>query len=146
MRRRVIAWIAVLAMASLGTPRAPEAADDDFAIIVHPGNPITAVDRDFVRDAFLKKRIDWASGVSIRPIDLPGSSRVRDRFTQSILRKSRVQLRSYWNQQIFSGKGVPPREAESVEDAIRFVLENPGAVGYVPAGFRAGGAKIVPVR
>src|SRR4051812_45894170 len=125
--------IAVLALAS-----ASIAGDDGYQVIVNPENPVDSVDRDFLRDAFLKKTLAWSDGESVRPIDLPSRYAARDRFTQEVVRKSPAQLKSYWNQQIFSGKGVPPPEAGSVADVLVYVLGHKGAVGYVPVGVNPG--------
>lgn len=121
------------------------AADDAYKVIVHPDNPATTVDRDFLREAFLKKTVEWGNGTTIRPIDLSGRYAAHDRFAQEILKKTPSQLKSYWNQQIFSGKGTPPPEADSPADVIKYVVENPGAIGYLPASVDPGRAKVVKV-
>jgi ABC-type phosphate transport system substrate-binding protein len=152
MRTRVLLLrrataLAVLALAlSLGGGRASLAADDGIKIIVHPDNPVPAVDASFVRDAFLKKAASWSDGRAIRPIDLGKRSTARTRFTHDILRKTPAQLRTYWNQRVFSGKGVPPPEAVTTAAVIAFVAANPGAIGYLPSGVDAGGVKVVPLR
>jgi ABC-type phosphate transport system substrate-binding protein len=118
-------------------------ADDGFKVIVHPNNPITAIDHDFLRDVYLKRAAEWSNGHAVRPIDLTSRFAARERFTHDVLKKSPSQLKNYWNQQIFSGKGVPPPEADSVSEIIEFVLANPWAVGYVPASADTGRAKVV---
>jgi hypothetical protein len=52
----------------------------------------------------------------------------------------------YWNQQIFSGKGVPPPEADSTAAAVAYVLANPGAIAYLPADADPGRVKVIEVR
>lgn len=142
---RVIAVFAVLAV-WLCTHARSIAAADRYELIVNPENSVTEVDKDFVRDAYLKKSTTWGSGEALRPIDVPSRLAVRDRFTQDVIRKTPAQLKNYWNQQIFSGKGVPPPEAESVEQVIGYVLANPGAIGYVPVGTDVRGAKVIRIR
>lgn len=122
------------------------AGDARYELIVHPDNSVSEVSRDFLRDAFLKKATSWSDGATIRPIDLPSKVPARDRFTQDVIRKTPAQLKNYWNQQIFSGKGVPPPEADNVDQVIRYVLANPGAVGYLPAGTDPQGAKIIGIK
>ncbi len=122
------------------------AANDNFKVIVRSDNTITAVDRSFLRDVFLKKTTEWHDGSTIRPVDLAQSSSAREHFTQDVLKKTPSQLKNYWNQQIFSGKNVPPPEASSAADMISYVLGTPGAVGYLPAGVDPGGAKVIEVR
>jgi ABC-type phosphate transport system substrate-binding protein len=125
---------------------ASAAASEDYKIIVNPDNPVAALDRQFLRDAFLRKTSDWNGGEAIRPIDLANRFPVRDRFAQDVLKKSPSQLKSYWNQQIFSGKGVPPPEADSTAAVVAYVLAHRGAVAYLPLEADAGAAKVVKVK
>ena len=137
----------VLAIALIGIAGTPIAGDDGaYKVIVHPDNPFDSVDRDFVRDAYLKKATEWNDGEVIRPIDLAPRFRARDKFTENVIRKTAAQLRTYWNQQIFSGKGVPPPEAEAVADVIAYVVANRGAIGYIPADVDPGRAKVIRIR
>ena len=137
----------VLAIALVGIASGPIAGDDGgFKLIVHPDNPYDSVDRDFVRDAYLKKATEWNDGEVIHPIDLAPRFRARDKFNENVIRKTASQLRTYWNQQIFSGKGVPPPEAESTADVIAYVVANRGAIGYIPADVDPGRAKVIRIR
>ena len=122
------------------------AMDDNFKIVVNTNNAVTEVDRDFLRDAFLKKTAEWPDGETIHPVDLSSRFPAHERFAREVLRKTPSQLKSYWNQQIFSGKGVPPPEADSVAAVVAFVVANPGAIGYVPIDAEVGGAKVVRIR
>jgi len=122
------------------------AAAEDLVVVVHPDNPVTEVSRSFLREAFLKKSTQWSRGERIRPIDLARKYSVRDRFTREVVKKTPAQLKSYWSQQIFSGKGVPPPEADTTSSVIAYVLANKGAVGYLPRDADLRGAKVVRVK
>jgi len=54
-------------------------------------------------------------------------------------------VRSYWQQRIFSGRGVPPPEVDSDADVVRFVLKYRGSVGYVSGRAEIGKAKVLTV-
>jgi ABC-type phosphate transport system substrate-binding protein len=148
-RRGILAIIVAASLAWLGLGPGPvrvlAAGSEGYKIIVHPDNPVTAIDRQFLREAYLRKANDWNTGAEIRPIDLASRFPVRERFVQDVLKKTPSQLKSYWNQQIFSGKGVPPPQADSVAAVVGYVLANPGAVGYVPLDTDVGRAKVVGV-
>ena len=136
-----------LVMVVLGLATSSLAGEDGaFVVIVNPQSPVDSIDRDFLSDAYLKKTTEWGSGETIRPIDLTAKYAARDRFTEQVVRKTPAQLKTYWNQQIFSGKGVPPPEAEAPGDVIEYVLANKGAVGYIPADIDAGKAKVIRIR
>jgi ABC-type phosphate transport system substrate-binding protein len=138
-------WMLAVALATTRW-RSAFAAEDRFVVVVHRDNPVTSVDRDFLRDAFLKKATDWSHGEAIRPVDLASRFEVREIFTREVLRKTSAQLRSYWNQQIFSGKGTPPVEADSIAEMLEYVASNPGAVGYLPVGASPARVKVVEVK
>jgi hypothetical protein len=147
MTRPGIHLVLFVAVALAGaTAGDPVAAPDDYKVVVNPGNPITAVDRGFLREAYLRRAVDWTSGEPIRPIDLATRFAVRERFVIDVLKKTPAQLKRYWNQQIFSGKGVPPPEAESTAAAVAYVLGNPGAVAYLPRDADTGRAKVIGVK
>ena len=140
-RFRPSTWLLAVALLCLG--RVAPAGDDAFKVIVNPKNSATSIDRDFLRDAYLKRATEWGDGHAIKPIDLSSRFPARERFTQDVLKKTTSQLKSYWNQQIFSGKGTPPPETDSTADLVEYVLANPGAVGYLPANAAVGRAKVV---
>lgn len=144
MRRRTFIQLGLL-LVPIGRRVATADQGPAFTVIVNPDNPVTEVDRALLRDAFLKRATEWSNGATIRPIDLTRRFPIRDRFTRDVLKKTPSQLKSYWNQQIFSGKGVPPPEADAVADVIAYVLDHPGGVGYVPATADVGDAKPVQV-
>jgi hypothetical protein len=138
----LLGWLAAIDATSVAAqPQLPE-----FKVIVHPDNPVGAIDAGFLRDAYLKKTPSWSNGKTIRPIDLPARSAVRERFALRILKKTPSQLRYYWNRRVFSGKGVPPAQVDSVAAAVAFVVGTPGAVAYLPPDADTGSAKVIAVR
>jgi ABC-type phosphate transport system substrate-binding protein len=116
-----------------------------YRIIVHPSNSSTSIDRRFLSQAFLKKVTIWPSGETIRPVDQHRDSAIRARFTDEILARSISAVRSYWQQMIFAGRGVPPPEMTSDDDVVRFVMRQPGGIGYVSFGADLHGARILTV-
>lgn len=144
MVRPLVIAIAIAAVLAAGD--ASTATETTYEVIVNPDNHATEIDRGFLRDVFLKKTVEWNDGRDVRPIDLAAKFPARTQFTHDVIGKTPSQLRSYWSQQIFSGKGVPPPETDSTAAVIAYVLAHPGAVGYLPTGTDPKGAKIVPVR
>ena len=130
--------VGFVAIASPSLPRG-------YQIIRNPGNPIDAVDRQFLEDAFLKKKSAWPDGAVIRPVDLAPASTARRQFSDDVLRRPVDAIRSYWQQRIFSGRGVPPPELDSDEAVLRYVSSRPGAVGYVSGGAKLGNARVLRV-
>jgi hypothetical protein len=142
-----IAISAALAAALAGTLVAaqPLAREANFRILVHPSNPITVVDRRFLARALLKKVTSWPNGEPIQPVDLRRDSPIRLLLTEQVLDRTPAAVRNYWQQIIFSGRGVPPPEVGSGEEVVRFVLQYPGALGYVSPKADVRGAKVLTV-
>lgn len=148
LRRRSHALLSAAVALGLAVALAPgsRAGTDDYKIIVHPENPARVIDRGFLREVYLRKATDWPGIGPVRPVDLAKRFAVRERFAHEVLKKTAAQLKVYWSQQIFSGKGVPPPEADSTAAAVAFVLANPGAIAYLPADADPGKAKVIRVQ
>jgi ABC-type phosphate transport system substrate-binding protein len=105
---------------------------------------VNTLPKKAVADVFLKKTSSWEGGGSIVPVDNAAAA-VRDEFSRMVLGKATAAVKSYWNQQIFSGRNVPPVEKSSDEEVLAFVRGTPGAVGYVAAGTQADGVHVISV-
>jgi hypothetical protein len=136
----LLALSAALGVASIGVADEPSVG---FRIIVHAQNPARAVERELLADAFLKKAIRWPDGEAIQVVDQRIDAPARQRFSERVLRRSVFAVRAYWQQRIFSGRGVPPPELESDEAVVRFVARHRGAVGYVSERANTGSARVV---
>lgn len=153
LRSVVIASTAAMfAFADASNSRAAERAvrddgvrGDGFVVVVNEQNPVSTIPRALVSRFFLKKVSRWDSGAVALPVDLPADSPVRDAFTRRVLSKTVGSVKAYWQQQIFSGRDVPPPEKPGEEAVLEFVLLNPAAIAYVsplatlPRGVRAVG-------
>lgn len=128
-------------MAVLATGRDSSAATRDrdayaarasgFVVVVNDQNAVSAMSRAQVTRYFLKKISRWDSGAVAMPVDLPADSPVREAFTRRILAKSVSSVKAYWQQQIFSGRDVPPPEKPTDDAVLDFVQKNPSAIAYV---------------
>jgi ABC-type phosphate transport system substrate-binding protein len=144
---RTFTTLFVLLLASGGRSRAVNADGwTAFHVIVNPDNAAASVDRKFVAEAFLKKVTRWPNDELIRPVDQESRAAARQAFSEGVLKRSVSAVKSYWQQMVFSGTGVPPPELDSEGDVVKFVLKNRGAVGYVSAGANLQGAKILTLR
>lgn len=139
--------ITALAFAILAYATGPTTADNEqrVRVIVNADNRITKVSKQFIADAFLKKRTRWGDDSAIQPVDLGQKNAVRSRFTRTYLDRDVSAVRRYWAQLVFSGRGVPPPEVGSEDDVVEYVAKNPGAIGYVSASAQLEGVKAVNV-
>ena len=133
--------LGVVGLGAAGVRAQPPA----FRIVVHQDHAGASVDRAFLARVFLKKTTTWGDGEPIRPVDLPLDSPIRQHFSEDVLQRSVAAVRNYWQQLIFSGRGVPPPELESDEAVLRYVARHPGAVGYVSGSADTRTAKVLTV-
>lgn len=142
-----ISAVAVAVLAAISVRSVVVRAESGpYRVIVNPDNPVDVIDRRFLADAFFKKTTHWPDNEAIRPVDLAPGASARRSFSEEILRRSVSAVKSYWQQMVFSGHGVPPPELDSESEVVRFVLKNRGAVGYVAFGTNTSAVKVVPVR
>jgi ABC-type phosphate transport system substrate-binding protein len=148
-RGRFMAGLLVTATAlciAVGRPGAEVNAASGVRVIINPHNGAGAVERKFLTDVFLKKITRWGNMETIRPVDQRGDAPVRASFTVAIMRRSVEAVKTYWQQAVFSGRDIPPPELDSDDDVVRYVLRNPGGVGYVTGNVDLHGARVLVVR
>ena len=119
-----------LAFAMLLLFETASAADIPIAIIIAPGHSKNIKKEDLVL-IFKRKKLFWSDGTKVQPANLPANNSLRKVFSQSILGASPEELEKYWNDMYFHGVS-PPYIVSSEEAMLRFVVETPGAIGYVP--------------
>ena len=146
MRSIVLALVLVAVAVALG--EAPARADAPaYVVIVHPSNKTTKLEKKTVADAFLKKRTRWSeAGRTILPVDLTKKSPIRKRFSEEVIGRNLSAVRTYWNQLVFSGRGVPPPEVDSDAEVVAYVLKHPGAIGYVSPTADVKDARVVQIK
>ena len=134
--------IALLAGTALITVTAQAAS---YKVIVNNSVSINSLSKKAASDLFLKKTTKWEGGAAVLPVDQVDSSNTRDGFSRSIHGKPTAAVKSYWNQQIFSGREVPPVEKKSDAEVLAFVRSTPGAIGYVSDATSVDGVRVVAV-
>jgi len=144
MKKFLIATLFVAVAVSL-TQFAP-AQEGSYKVIAHPDVEESALSRSQVSSLLLKKSNRWPdSNQQAKPIDLDSSSSVREAFSQDIHRRSISNIKNYWQRQIFSGRDLPPPEAKSDAEVLRYVQDTPGAIGYVSSSASTSGVKVLRV-
>jgi hypothetical protein len=120
-------------------------ASQSFRVVAHPTIASRSVATGDLSRMFLKQTSRWPDGTAVRPVDLTVDSEVRRAFSEEVIGRTVAAVRSYWQQAIFSGRGVPPPELESDAAVIAYVLRTEGAIGYVSSGAATGAARILEV-
>lgn len=114
----------------------------DVVVIVNPGNA-ASLSADDVQRLFLGKLKSFPGGGEATPVNQKEGQPSREQFNQTILNKSESQLKAYWSQLVFTGKGTPPKELDN-DDAIKaFVASTPAGIGYIDASKVDGSVKVI---
>lgn len=125
-RRRVLVGLLLLPAGALHAQTA------EVVVIVHPDNP-HSVDRGFVQRLYTGATKAWPDGSPAFALDLPEDHALRAAFSQQLLGRSVANLRAIWSQNIFTGKGLPPRTTTAEAEMRRLVATNRNAIGYISA-------------
>ncbi len=135
-------WLVLLGL--VGAPTIAR-AQESFKVVANPDVPAQTVTKAELSQLFLKRKGTWAAGQQVRPVDQVDRSPTRRSFSQFVHNKPTESIKSFWQQQIFSGRAVPPPEKASDEEVLAFVRSTPGAVGYVSKGAPVAGVKVMAV-
>ena len=131
LARAGIVALAVAALALVQPWTGHAQSEVSYRIVVNSANPVSSLSRNELARLFLKKTIAWQSGGEVRPVDLAEDSDVRQAFSKEILGKDVSAVKGYWQQLIFTGRGVPPIEKQSEAAVLAFVAAERYAIGYV---------------
>lgn len=114
----------------------------EVAVIVHPSNAAD-LDQKSVSRIFTGKMKSFPDGQSIIPINLNASAPAAQEFNTKVLNRSESQLKAYWSKLVFTGKGTPPQEVGSAEEAIKLVSSNPNTISFIDASKVTGDVKVL---
>jgi hypothetical protein len=151
LRRAAIG--SVCALAFLGMPvmaarsNMPDRAQAaEFVVVVNVENSVDSITVDQLSRMFLKKIRQWEGGRAIQLVEQRTTSRVRRVFAQHVHRRPASALAAYWQQQIFSGRAVPPPERSTDREIVDYVSATTDAIGYVAPGTPLGtGVRILRI-
>ena len=130
---------------ALIAPPATNAQTVRFKVVVNAQNPVSALPASEVSRIFMGRATRWPTGELIEPVDQTDGSAVRERFVSDIHHRDGAALSSYWQQQIFAGKDVPPPAMATDAEILAYVRQHPGAIGYIAAETPSDRVKVITV-
>ena len=140
MKRMTFALVALLVALGATGVQAQE-----FQVVVNADCDLTEISKSDLSKIFQKKSGKLPTGESAKPIDQKKDAGVREAFSKAVHGRSTKQIESFWQQQIFSGKDVPPDQKGTDAEVVAWVKANAGAIGYVSADAPVTGVKVVKV-
>jgi len=123
---------AMLAALVLLKPLDAAAADDAVVVIIHKDNQ-HAIDRSYLAAIYTGRLKGWPDGSPVFPLDQSDGASVREAFYLHFVGRTVANMQAVWAQNIFSGKGLPPKVASPDSEMKRIVSTNRNAIGYIRA-------------
>jgi ABC-type phosphate transport system substrate-binding protein len=108
------------------------ASEDKIVVVVHKEN-LNTVDLAYVAKIYSGSIHAWPDGNSVVALDQPEDSEARAVFSAQVLNRTVANMRAIWSQNIFTGKGLPPKVVHSELDTKKLVASNRNAIAYVHA-------------
>ncbi|MCB1907807.1 MAG: hypothetical protein KDH15_10580 [Rhodocyclaceae bacterium] len=102
-----------------------------LVIVSGKNGAITELSRSQAERLFLGRATTLPDNTPVTLIDLPPGPD-RDTFYLKLTGKNPVQTRAYWSRQVFTGRALPPRQASSIEELRRWLVDDDNAIGYLP--------------
>lgn len=119
------------------------AAQAEVVAVVGARSPIGPLTEEQIADVFLGRLTRLPGGLLALPLDQAEGSPARDEFYRRVAGKSPAQLKAFWSKLIFTGRGRPPKSVASAADVLKFVRENPAAIGYVDRKYADASVRIL---
>ena len=139
MKRITLNYLFTLfACAALSMP----AWASDVVVIVNKDNSNT-VNKALVIKIYTGEAKNWPDGGPVFALDQAEASPIRANFNSSVLGKSSGNMKALWAQNIFSGKGLPPKVVDPDVEVKRVVSTNKNAIGYIKASSADDSVKVV---
>jgi ABC-type phosphate transport system substrate-binding protein len=139
----------LLLATALAAPTALPAATavvEPFVVVVNTENPVTHLGRAAVSRLFLKRTTTWPDGTPVVPFDLSATDPLRNAFTLAVHRKPPEVVRAFWDQEIYSGRSLPPKVHASEQSLLNAVRAERGGIAYVSSKTELGsGVRVLSV-
>ncbi|MDC8829925.1 hypothetical protein [Alteromonas gilva] len=121
------------------------ASEGDIVVAVSGASRIESISKRELIDVFMGRFDVLQNGERVQPVDYSGNPALRGTFYQRLVGKNQKQINAYWSRLVFSGRAKPPVQVDSVQQSIRFILDNPTGLAYLPASRVSEEMKIVLV-
>jgi ABC-type phosphate transport system substrate-binding protein len=104
----------------------------DYAVIVHPSNPIQSITANDLKKIFLGEKTTWPDGQQIK-MAVFKTGDIHKAFLQDIVKISPLRFANHWKQKIFTGSGTGTHiNFFTTEKKVKeYVKSNPTAIGYI---------------
>ena len=111
-------------------------------VVVHRDNS-HPIDWAYVNKIYSGALRSWPDGTPVLALDQPEDTELRALFSTQILNRSVANMRALWSQNLFTGRGVPPKVVKLDSDVKRIVSSDKQAIGYIMASQIESNLKVI---
>ena len=126
--KRIPLGILVTAVLALFAPLAAA----QIVIVTSADGRIGELSRQQAEQLYLGRTRSLPDGPPVARGALP-AGRLRDRFYEQLTGKNPSQIRAYWSRMVFTGRALPPQQAENVRELGARLMTDPNLIGYLSA-------------
>lgn len=145
MKRQLYYITAISALVLLGYPGTVLGADQKFALVTHPQTNGKTISRSEVKSILLGRKKKWDDGQRTRLV-MVTDKETFEAFSKNYLNKTMAQYLMYWKRMVLTGKGAMPKRFTTIEQAVAYVKETPGAIAVIPKTDKLTGVKLLSLR
>ncbi len=127
-------------------PQSRPAADDSLGIVVNRSNPVENLSFAELRKIFMGEQTHWSNGRRITVVMLEAGKQERQAVLAQIYRMDDKDFTKHFLQGMFTGEiHAAPKTLATPTEVLKFVLNVPGAIGYVRTAEADDSVKVVRV-
>src|SRR5207248_2219840 len=120
--------------------------DDALGIVVNRSNPVENLSLAELRKIFMGEQTHWSNGRRITVVMLEPGKQERQAVLTQIYRMDDKDFNKHFLQGMFTGEiHAAPKTLATSTEVLKFVLNVPGAIGYVRGAEADESVKIVHV-
>ena len=135
--KRIPLGILVTAVLALFAPLAAA----QIVIVTSADGRIGELSRQQAEQLYLGRTRSLPDGTPVALADQPagrlrgggGAAAPGDRFYEQLTVKNPSQIRAYWSRMVFTGRALPPQQAENVRELGARLMTDPNLIGYLSA-------------
>jgi ABC-type phosphate transport system substrate-binding protein len=114
-------------------------------VIAHPDVAGDSISKDSLAKIYTGAASRLSNGSRVSPVLLRGGP-VHLEFLTAYLGKSPIAIMVIWRGLVLSGQASMPRAFDAEADLVKYVAQNPGAIGYIGSTTPHEGVKVLAVR
>ena len=116
----------------------------EIQIIANPSVGVSSLSAEDLKGVFLATKTSLKNGRHVEPV-LEKEGPVHEAFVKEYLGKTDASLQAYYRSLVFTGRASMPRSLNRDSEVVAYVAKTKGAVGYIAAGCKTNGVKVLQV-